>query len=65
MRWASSIFNVHSLVRAKTKLETERVGNYMSRTPSLLSSKRFWSPKAGSVTDGVRTRPSQRWAKGL
>jgi len=30
-RRASSIFNVHSLVRTKTKLEAERVGKYMIR----------------------------------
>ena len=31
LSWPHSGFNVHSLVRAKTKLEAERVGKYMLR----------------------------------
>ena len=45
MRWASSIFNVHSLVRAKTKLETERVGNYMIRPLLSLEWQTFLEPE--------------------
>ena len=43
LSWRHTGFNVHSRVRAKTKLEAERVGKYMIRP--LLSLERFFFPE--------------------
>jgi hypothetical protein len=45
MRWASSIFNVHSRVRARTKHEAERVGKYMVRPVVALERLTFLEPE--------------------
>jgi hypothetical protein len=46
LRWRHAGFNVHSQVRAQTKSEAERVGNYMIR-PWLISKRLFFDETAG------------------
>ena len=36
LSWRHTGFNVHSLVRTKTKLEAERMGKYMIKTPAAI-----------------------------
>ena len=56
LSWPHTGFNVHSLVRTKTKIEAERVGKYMIRPLlalerlSLLSSRSMPSWTASSIT---------------
>jgi hypothetical protein len=45
LSWPHSSFNVHSLVRAKTKLEAERVGKYMFRPVIALERRTFLEPE--------------------
>jgi hypothetical protein len=45
LSWPHSGFNVHSLVRAKTKIETERVGKYMLRPILALERLTFLEPE--------------------
>jgi len=45
LSWPHSGFNVHSLVRAKTKLEAERVGKYMLRPVLALERLTFLEPE--------------------
>jgi hypothetical protein len=62
LSWRHTGFSVHSRVRANTKPEAERVGKYMTGRCCRWRGSRFWSPKARSVTDMVKTRPSwRRW----
>jgi hypothetical protein len=46
--WPYSGFNVHSLVRTKTKLEAERVGRYMIRMV------RYYGPYANAHRGQVK-----------
>jgi len=48
MRWASSILNVHSRVRARTKHEAERVGKYMVR-PMVALERLLFLDRKGKV----------------
>jgi len=48
LSWRHTGFNVHSQVRAKTKLEAERVGKYMIR-PVLSLERLSFSEKEGKV----------------
>jgi hypothetical protein len=48
LSWQHTGFNVHSLVRAKTKPEAERVGKYMIR-PLLSLERLFFDVKEGKV----------------
>jgi len=45
LSWPHSGFNVHSLVRAKTKIEAERVGKYMLRPVLSLERLTFLEPE--------------------
>ena len=45
LSWPHSGFNVHSLVRAKTKIEAERVGKYMLRPVLALDRLTFLEPE--------------------
>ena len=45
LTWPHSGFNVHSLVRAKTKIEAERVGKYMLRPILALDRLTFLEPE--------------------
>ena len=45
LSWPHSGFNVHSLVRAKTKIEAERVGKYMLRPILALERLTFLEPE--------------------
>jgi len=36
LSWRHPGFNVHSLVRTKTKLEAERMGKHMIKTPAAI-----------------------------
>ena len=45
LAWRHSGFNVHSLVRAKTKIEAERVGKYMLRPVLALERLTFLEPE--------------------
>jgi hypothetical protein len=45
LSWRHTGFNVHSLVRAKTKPETERVGKYMIRPVLALERLTFLEPE--------------------
>jgi len=45
LSWPHSGFNVHSLVRAKTKPEAERVGKYMLRPVLALERLTFLEPE--------------------
>jgi len=45
LSWPHSGFNVHSLVRAKTKIEAERVGKYMLRPILALDRLTFLEPE--------------------
>jgi hypothetical protein len=48
LRWGHTGFNVHSWVRAKTKLEAERVGKYMIR-PVLALNRLIFLDREGKV----------------
>jgi len=48
LSWRHSGFNVHSRVRARTKLEAERVGKYMVR-PILASDRLLFLEREGKV----------------
>jgi hypothetical protein len=45
LSWRNTGFSVHSLVRAKTKSEAERVGNYMIRPVLSLERLSFLKPE--------------------
>ena len=45
LSWPHTGFNVHSLVRAKTKPEAERVGKYMIRPVLALERLTFLEPE--------------------
>ena len=45
LSWRHTGFNVHSLVRAKTKIEAERVGKYMLRPVLALERLTFLEPE--------------------
>ena len=61
LSWRHTGFNVHSLVRAKTKLEAERVGKYMIRPGySCWIGCHFWSRRARSVIAGAGMARSRR-----
>jgi len=61
-------FNVHSRVRAQTKTEPERVGNYMVR-PFLSLERLFLDERTGRVGYGLTALPAEiytlsEWIKG-
>jgi hypothetical protein len=49
------LVNVHSLVRAKTKLKTERVGNYMIRPVVALERLLFLDRKTEIIKSSYMT----------
>jgi Putative transposase/Transposase zinc-binding domain len=62
LSWRHTGFNVHSRVRAKTKLETERVGKYMVGPSWRWTASCSWTARARSATGMVKTARSwRRW----
>jgi hypothetical protein len=59
LSWPHSGFNVHSLVRAKTKIEAERVGKYMLRPILALDRLTFLEPE-GKVDPSSAPSPGER-----
>jgi hypothetical protein len=59
LSWPHSGFNVHSLVRAKTKIEAERVGKYMLRPVLALERLTFLEPEGKVGYSWGRDGPGQ------